>query len=389
MSEDSPVQVALLAGTAGAARLEECLQGAFEVVHRGTAKGATAPAPAADVAVLDLEAGAPLSQLEGLLAAWPQVPVVVVTGDEEVGHLRRILALGARDFLLRPLEARSVARVVRRVGRRGQARRELRAQAEAQGEGLPGSGTWLVTAGAAGVGRTTLALGLANELSLLGGEVVVADLDLGVDDVGYYLGLPSGRPDLGTLLSALEEAGGDPSAIDPAEVLRRHPSGLAVVTGFEDATRGGALDPAGPAAVLAALRECGTHLVVDLPPGLPAWLDLGALDGAQVLVVGAEGLGPERALRGQVDAVLAAGVPAERVLVAVTRRGEEDPARTERIREALARRAVAAPAFLPDDRVSAEGAVRAGQPVSRVFAEGRLGDGIRRTVARWLKGAGR
>lgn len=365
-------------------QVEEVLGGTFEVVARAAPSGPFPGELDADVALLDLGPDSEVPRLEALQRAHPRLPVVVLSRDDGVEHLRRALAAGARDFLLLPLESRSVNRTLRRVGRRGQARREILGGAGAGPGNLPGAGTWFLLAAGAGVGRTTFGLGLANELALLGGRVGLVDADLAADDVAFYLGLPRGRPDLPGALAAFEEDPHFLRDIPLDDLLVPHPAGFGVLKGPEDLLLARELDPGALPNLIEGLAARLDQVLAELPPGIPGWLHPGNHPGARYLVVGGAAEGPRKNLLALVDGLRKLGVApaALRAVVAAPPDATETP---DRIRRDLEARGLASPALLPFDPRAADAAVRAGQPVSRLLPESRLGDSIRRVAARFLR----
>lgn len=114
-----------------------------------------------------------------------------------------------------------------------------------------------IASGKGGVGKTCLAIGLAQALAEAGRDVLLVDGDLGLANVDVQLGLHPGR-DLGHVLSGR-------CTMAAAEV--RHPAGFCVLPGRSGSAALAAMDGAALGALLGGQRR---DVVLDLGAGLGA-----------------------------------------------------------------------------------------------------------------------
>lgn len=114
-----------------------------------------------------------------------------------------------------------------------------------------------IASGKGGVGKTCLAIGLAQALAEAGRDVLLVDGDLGLANVDVQLGLQP-RLDLGDVLAGRCEA---------AQATIRHPAGFDVLPGRSGSAALAAMDGS---ALVALLREQRRQVVLDLGAGLGA-----------------------------------------------------------------------------------------------------------------------
>ncbi|MHB8398667.1 MAG: response regulator [Candidatus Limnocylindrales bacterium] len=219
--DDEPANVRLLEATLGRA--------GFRAVVGFTDPGAALAAIAAaepDLILLDLHMPEPdgftcLATIRRGQAPESYLPIVVLTADAEPGPKRRALALGATDFLAKPLDIEEVVLRARNLLETRRLHRELQARAEAtiretertlaEAEGIAHVGSWTLdpTNGAAtwsaemyrilGLDPDGPAVGLADISALFTADsvtAVTAAIGRAVETgEPWQLDLEIGRPD--------------------------------------------------------------------------------------------------------------------------------------------------------------------------------------------------
>lgn len=165
----------------------------------------------------------PLETVESLVNALPETPIIVYSGINEPEAIRRAMVHGARDYLLRPIQAERLRDAVGSV-----LAQEERRQQRLSGHGavVSGRGTVVTITGAkGGIGKTVISVNLAVALRReTGRSVAIFDADTQFGDVATMLNLTPERT-LGDLLPVLDKV--DRRGVQ--ECLTRDPSGVEVL----------------------------------------------------------------------------------------------------------------------------------------------------------------
>lgn len=172
-----------------------------------------------------------ITATEHIVREVPISQIVILSVQGETGYMRRAMAAGARDFLVKPPSGDELMSTIRRVYEIGQAQAARMASLPAGTAGGPGGRGpakrgQLVTVFApkGGVGCTTVAVNLAVALrNRLGADQKVALLDgnFQFGDVGVMLNLQPSRS-IADLAMHIEELDADMLS----SVMTPHPSGV-------------------------------------------------------------------------------------------------------------------------------------------------------------------
>ncbi len=117
-----------------------------------------------------------------------------------------------------------------------------------------------IASGKGGVGKTVLAIGLAQAFAETGAATLLVDADFGLANVDVQLGLPQG-PDLGMVLSG---------AVPLARAVQRHAGGFHVLPGRSGSGAMAGLGADPMAILLAEAGKMFTHVVLDIGAGVQA-----------------------------------------------------------------------------------------------------------------------
>ena len=241
-------------------------------------------------------------------------------------------------------------------------------------------------------GRTTVAVGLADELAGLGVDVLLADADVYGGVVGQVLGFLDEAPGLAAAARLANNGSLDLPAL--ARLAPGAGARLRVLTGISRADRWPELRAAAVEQVWAVSRrhadvvvvDCGFSLEEDeelsfdtMAPRRNA-VTVATLAAADLVVVvgAADPVGVQRLVRGLAE--LAESVPAAptRVVVNRLRRSAVGAEPRRQLAEALERyAATSVAAFLPDDRDAVDAALLRARPLREVAAGSAVRSALR------------
>ena len=188
-----------------------------------------------DVIVMDIN----MPGMDGVAAAeiisqrLPSSPIIMMSVHGEAEQLRRAIAAGAREFLVKPFSADEFSTTIKRVYEKELGRREqLQAVVPAPVTGAATPETAVedhqvvaIFSPKGGAGRTTIATNLALALQReTGGRICLVDANLQFGDIGVLLNL---NPKNRSVLDAIN--GGEPDADLLDSVVVDHSAGIRVL----------------------------------------------------------------------------------------------------------------------------------------------------------------
>ncbi|MCL6558792.1 MAG: response regulator, partial [Firmicutes bacterium] len=226
----------------------------------------------------------------------PQTAVVIISIQGEQEYLRKAMAAGASDYLIKPFSSQELVDAIRRANEKAKKRQEKFIRIHEGPEPVLSGKIIVVFGSKGGAGRSTLTCNLATALSQeFNQKVTVVDLDTAGGDVAVLLNLnlPGGVSELARELEINREVVDNYTA--------SHASG-AKVLGAIASREEDVLDIASRIPeILGIVRQGCNFVLVDTPPVLNAAVAY-ALDMAdEILLVGQADLPSLRRLKSDLE----------------------------------------------------------------------------------------
>lgn len=194
--------------------------------------------------------------LDGIAAAeiisvqFPEVAVVMMSVQGEQEYLRKAMAAGARDYLVKPFGPEELTSTIRRAVQMVHRRREPEVELATR--------TIVVAGPKGGVGRTTVAANLALGLVASGESCCLVDLNAQFSDLAMTLDIVPAQTLAGLAGAEVTRAGVE-------AVLEEHNSGLKVLAGPARPEEAEAVTPELVCNILNVLQGLFHWVLVDAP----------------------------------------------------------------------------------------------------------------------------
>jgi pilus assembly protein CpaE len=213
-----------------------------------------------DVIVVGIEepANRAIETIEALSHLLLETPIIAYSSISEPEVMRRALRAGVRDYLVRPMDADSLAEAIF-SSLEQEERRQLRRSGSA--DAMVRGSVITVTGAKGGVGKSSVAINLALALrQITGRTVALVDADTHFGDVATMLNLPIRRP-ITQVLGTIAQL--DRAAI--VEQLVEHSSGVWVLPSPPDPDEWHRIVPEDMGRLIGLLAEAFDFVVIDTP----------------------------------------------------------------------------------------------------------------------------
>ena len=301
---------------------------------------------------------------------YPESAIIIVSIQGEQEYLRRAMAAGAREYLVKPFSSNELADTIRRVhevskkrlslmGLQSQASPRLRVQ---KGKII----TFFCTKG--GVGKTTLATNLAIGLAQsTKKKVVLVDLDLQGGDIGVMLNMNV----KGTIAELSQEQDPlDMSLID--SYLIPHLSGTKILPAPLSPEQAELISLQRVEELLSVLQENYDYIVIDTAP-LFNDINLAALDAANhIIVLLSQDLASVKHVKTNMDILTTLG-HREKVKLVINCAGIEGGIKISDLEKSFN---ISAFSVIPSDEKVVRTAINKGLPAVMMQANSKVGEAL-------------
>ncbi|NLM68818.1 MAG: response regulator/pilus assembly protein [Firmicutes bacterium] len=194
-----------------------------------------------------------ISATEQIYKVIPDCMTIVISVQGEQEYLRRAMAAGARDYLIKPFSGDELISTIQWVWQLECARRSHNS---AESTPLRSGRVIVVFSAKGGVGKSTIAVNLASSLVKQEQKVILVDLDLQFGDVPLMLNLPVKHSMADWYTDGCGSTG---------DYLLNHSSGLQVLAAPEVPEDGELITAEHISQMLNDLKPLADYIVVDTP----------------------------------------------------------------------------------------------------------------------------
>lgn len=273
-----------------------------------------------------------LDTVDGLVNSVPSTPVIVYSTLSSPEALRRAMVVGAREYVIKPVEPEELRGAVR-TALRQETRRELQRAGVA---GIRGRGTIITVAAAkGGVGKSVITVNLATALRTEPGRsLVVIDGDTHFGDIATMFDLTPAMT-VSDLTRRLPELNRDNVREYVTHYERRGIDVLAASTEDEDAWTRCSLEDI--TRVIGLFAQVYDFVLIDTSGGLGSFVRACIELSTLTLMITSDDVSSVRDTAVAAQRLLRWGIPSERVLYVLNRGNPQPGVKPRDIAEAIGR----------------------------------------------------
>jgi len=223
-----------------------------------------------------------ITATEYITRTHPEISIVIISIQGEHEYLKKAMAAGAREYMVKPVSSEEIASTLRQVyslEKRRQKKPGEEAVTETEGAGQVKQNLITVFSGKGGVGKSVLASNFAVSLAKQEKEVVLVDLDLQFGDISLMLNLSNIKP--------IDDLVQEPDGINESTLsnyLMRHLSGLHVLSAPLTPQDSERVTEEHLSKIIPLLQERFDHVIIDTPSTFQE-MTLCALDHADMILL--------------------------------------------------------------------------------------------------------